>query len=193
MGTIVRMSRRVVGTVSAFLHRTRVPIGVRFSLLGGAAPFMMIGLAACGATTSSRVTSSASNAQLSPQQYETARRVAAYIPAIDKIMASTSRPPAHPRDIAHGYGLIRTQIAQLEGLTPAPGFGRFQRDLMRALKGELAVEPQLAAALRSNDPIALSNAQARVDQAGGRVRTALAEAVTKLARCKASTASSFEC
>jgi hypothetical protein len=155
------------------------------------AALIVLTLASCGGSSSG--TSSTTNAGFSPVQYETAKSVAAYIPALNQIMAPTRRPPANPRDIAHAHRVIATQISQLERLTPPASFATVQRDLLSALKGELAIEPQLEAAIHSNEPIALSNAQAKVNQASGRVSAALAAIITALNACKASTPSNFRC
>ena len=156
--------------------------------LGSLAATVLVCGAVAGCGSGSAATTS--TAQLAPQQYETGKRIEAYIPAMNAVMASTRRPPTDPRDLARATRILDVQVSQLEQLNPPPAFAEAQRNLVTAVKAELAEIPQLAAALRANNPILKSNAQARVDETGGRTRAALAAIGAVLERCRTD---SFSC
>lgn len=146
-----------------------------------AVALVCVGIAGCGGGTGSTST----KPKLSPQQYDNAQSIAAYIPAVRHALAPFSHPQANPTDIGHAERLLRTAIGELKALTPPTGFAKYQADLVRALEGQVATSPALAAALRAKAPTALNNAQAKNTQAGNRVRAAIAEGDAALTKCKA--------
>ena len=147
----------------------------------------VLAVSGCGSSSSGSA-SSTSRQKLSPEQYANAQLVNPYVTGVNQVLLPFRQAQASRTDIGHAEGLLRAAITQIKRLTPPTGFTKSHQDLLAALETQLAVAPQIAAAQRAKDPVALNSAQASASKAAYQTQAAIAASSVEFARCRANKA-----
>jgi hypothetical protein len=147
----------------------------------------VLAISGCGGSSSGSA-SSTPRQKLSPQQYANAQLVNPYVTGVNRVLLPFRQAQARRTDIGHAEGLLRAAIAQIKRLTPPTGFTKSNQDLLVALEAQLALAPQIDAAQRSKDSVALNNAQASASKAAYQTQVAIAAGSAEFARCMANKA-----
>jgi hypothetical protein len=132
-------------------------------------------VAGCGGSTA--------HTTLPPAEYAAELQVATYVRAYDAILATTTHPPAHPRDLRKALALEDQTIRDLKALVPPRGFENDHKAVIAALERERSTIGLAARAIASHAPIAESNAQSQIGSAQAGVNEAIQKLGSELRAC----------